>query len=70
MNILKNCIINRNFNPNRDFHYECVFYTCLNGQSRCENRLGVNFDMVISAVCEYATCQKLASFYNLSSTAF
>ena len=26
--------------------------------------------MVISAMCEYATCQNLASFYNLSSTAF
>ena len=22
------------FNPKLDFHYECVFYTCHNGQSR------------------------------------
>ena len=34
------------------------------------NRPGINVDMIISAMCEYATCQKLAGFYNLSSTAF
>ena len=33
-----------------------------------QNTLEINFNMVISAMCEYATCQKLASFYNLSSS--
>ena len=70
MKIKKDILLISIFNPNRDFHYECVFHTFHNGQSRWENRQGINFDMVISALCEYATCQNLTSFYNLSSTAF
>ena len=70
MKIKKYILLIAIFNPKRDFHYECVFHTCHNGQSRSENRPGINFDMVISEMCEYATCQKWASFYNLSSKAF
>ena len=38
-------------------------------QGEKKNRPGINFDMAISAMSEYETCQKLAGFYNLSSTA-
>ena len=39
--------------------------TLVNGGEKID---GINFDMVVSSMCEYATCQKLASFRNVSST--
>ena len=36
----KNVLLIAIFYPNLDFHYECVFHTCNNGQSRLENRPG------------------------------
>ena len=48
-----------------------VYFTPVTLFSQGEkNRLEIKFDMVVSSMCEYATCQKLAISYNLSSAPF